>query len=572
MLREPSILDDQIIESRHIGKTTTPLYKIFPYLTRYPSLLFLALISVLIASLTVLGVGSALRLFVDRGFSSENPWGLVESLLFFFVTIAVMAFASYGRLFWFSQLSERITADLRKEIFSSLLKQNIAFFESLRVGEIQSRLTTDTTLLQIVLSTSLPIGIRNILIILGGLGMLLMTSPWLTAIIGGGAPLVLIPVLIYGRKVRQYSQVVQKDTASLSSQLDETFSAIRTVFAFCQEPFMSREFAKQVDITYQASVQRIDAKARLTALVMILVFGAISCVLWLGGQDVLRGDMTAGQLSAFLFYAVAVAGAAGSLSEIHGDILKAAGGTERIFEFLSLNPSIPSVISLPLPSPLEGQIQFREVSFAYPSRPHHPVLQGLSFEASRGEIVAISGSSGIGKTTIFNLMMRFYEPLKGAIYLDGISLEKTDVQALRNVIGLVPQDPFLFTGSLLENIRFGKLDATEDEVKAAAQEAYADEFIEQFPEGYHSLVGEKGLALSGGQRQRIAIARAILKNPAILLLDEATSALDTESETKIQDALETLRHNRTTLLIAHRKSTLKQADRVIELSTLLRYK
>lgn len=564
MLREPSGLDDSIKENRQVGKNPRVLRKIFPYLWRYPKSLLFSFISIVIASLSVLGVGSALRIFVDYGFSENIPFGLTGALTLLFTVVVIMALASYGRLYWVSQLSERIIADLRKDIFSHLLKQNISFFESTSLGEIQSRLTTDTTLLQIVLGTSIPIALRNILIILGGVILLMITSPLLTALITFIIPLILIPLLIYGRKVQRYSRLVQDKTALVSTRLDETFGAIRTVFAFCRETYMTDLFSTQVESTYHASLKRIEARARLTALVMILVFGAISIVLWYGGQGVIKGHMTAGQLSAFLFYAVAVAGASGSLSEIHGDILRAAGGIERIFEFLELKPSLKiSASPQPLPSPVQGHIQFMDVSFSYPSRPHHLVFKDISFEASKGKVIALVGPSGVGKTTVFNLLMRFYDPLKGQIFLDGIPLEDLDPHALRSVIGLVPQDPVLFTTTFLENIRFGNLNATDEQVKDAAKAAYADEFIECLPDGYHTHLGEKGVALSGGQRQRIAIARAILKNPAILLLDEATSALDTESEQKVQKALNVLKHDRTTLIIAHRDSTIQQADDII---------
>lgn len=566
MLREPSPFDDQIKEARHIGKNPAVFRKMLPYFWRYPKALLFSSLSIIVASLTVLGVGAALRLFVDYGFSKNGFLGLTGALLVLFTIVVIMAFASYGRLYWVSLLSERIVADLRKDIFSNLLKQDVCFFESTSLGEIQSRLTTDTTLLQIVLGTSIPIGLRNILIILGGLILLVLTSPFLTSLICIVIPLVLIPLLIYGHKVKRYSRLVQSKTAEVSAQLDETFGAIRTILAFCRETYVCQLFSTEVEDTYQASLKRIDARARLTAFVIILVFGAISILLWYGGQGVIKGHMTAGELSAFLFYAVAVAGAAGSLSEIHGDILRAAGGIERIFEFLALKSSLKiATPPSPLPSPLQGQIQFMSVSFSYPSRPHRLVLKDLSFEAVKGEVVALVGPSGVGKTTVFNLLMRFYDSSKGQILLDKIPLDTLDLPALRSIIGLVPQDPVLFSTTFLENIRFGNLDATDEEVKDAAIAAFADEFISTLPQGYHTHLGEKGVTLSGGQRQRIAIARAILKNPAILLLDEATSALDTISEHKVQEALESLKHNRTTLIIAHRESTIRQANRVIQI-------
>lgn len=566
MLREKSYLEDAPIESR--PKATRPhvLRNILPYLKRYPQNLALSFLTVLVASLTVLGIGGGLRYFVDHGFSENSSLGLLGAILILLSIVIIMALASYGRLYWVSQLSERVIADLRKEIFNHLLKQDMTFFETTSLGEIQSRLTTDTTLLQIVIGTSIPIALRNILIIGGGLLLLMLTSPFLTGVILILIPLVLIPILIYGRKVRQFSRLAQDKTAEVSARLDETFGAIRTVLAFCREAYMTHLFTTQVEHTYQTSLKRVKARAQLTAFVMILVFSGVSLVLWYGGQDVLKGQMTSGQLSAFLFYAAAVAGGASSLSEIHGDILRAAGGAERIFEFLALSPTlkIPHDPQL-LPSPLKGHVQFLNVEFAYPTRPHHRVFKDVSFEVFKGETVALVGPSGVGKTTVFNLLMRFYDPLKGQIFLDGIPIEDLDPHGLRSAIGLVPQDPVLFSTTFFENIRFGNLEASDEDVYAAAKAAYAHEFIEALPDGYHTHLGEKGMSLSGGQRQRIAIARAILKNSPVLLLDEATSALDTESETKVQKALETLKHNRTTLIIAHRESTIQSADRVIVL-------
>lgn len=567
MLREPSYIEDTPTEHRKQGTSSRILKKIIPYVLRYPKSLWLSFNFIILASFSVLGVGMGLRYFVDYGFSQRSQENLTESILILFSIIVFMAIASFGRLYWVSQLSERVIADLRKIIFTHLLNQDLSFFESTSLGEIQSRLTTDTTLLQIVLGTSVPIALRNILIILGGLVMLILSSPTLTGLILFVIPIVLVPLLIYGKKVRNYSKLAQKKTADISIRLDETFGAIRTVRAFSRESFMDSLFSSTVEKTYQISLKRVKARAYLTSFVMILVFGGVSLVLWYGGQNVLEGQLTAGQLSAFIFYAAAVAGSAGSLSEIHGDILRAAGGVERIFEFLDLNPNL-HISQNPklLPSPLRGHIQFSKVQFSYPTRPNHTILKDVSFEAFKGETLALVGPSGAGKSTIFNLLLRLYDPTAGQILLDEISLKDLDPTQFRNQIGYVPQDPYLFSTTFYENIRFGQLDATDEQIKQAACEAYANEFIEALPQGYQTYIGEKGVTLSGGQRQRIAIARAILKNPSILLLDEATSALDEESERLIQQALSKLKHNRTTLIIAHRPSTIQKADRIVHIS------
>lgn len=548
------------------GKRPSLLPHLVAYLRPYSRSLTFSFLSIIVASLSVLGLGGGLRLFVDNGFSALSSWNLGGSLLLLFAIVMVMAMGSYGRLYWVSQLSERVIGDLRKDIFSHLLKQDVHFFESMSLGEIHSRLTTDTTLLQIVLGTALPIGLRNLLIILGGLTMLMLTSPFLTGFLSFIIPLTLIPLLIYGRRVRRYSRLSQEKTAGIAARLDETFSAIFTVLAFCREAYMTELFTTQVELTYEAALQRIQARALLTACVMIFVFGGLTLLLWYGGQAVITGQMTAGQLSAFLFYALAVAGATGSLSEIHGDLLRASGAAERIVEFLACRPRlVQSPHPVTLPSPFLGCLRFSEVSFAYPSRPQHPVLDQVSFEIRRGETVALTGPSGVGKTTIFNLLLRFYDPNTGKILLNGIDLNDFDLTALRSSIGLVPQDPLLFSTTVFENIRFGKLEATETEIREAAKAAHADDFIQSLPQGYHTFLGEKGVVLSGGQRQRIAIARAILKAPPLLLLDEATSALDTESERQVQQALETLKQDRTTLIISHRTSTVQKADRSLKL-------
>lgn len=566
MLREPSYIENEIKEERHKGTDPKVLVKIFPFIRPYSKSLIYSLLTIIIASITVLGIGIGLRYFVDHGLVKNSFTGLTSSIIGLFMIVILMAFASYGRLYWVSQLSERVVADLRKEIFTHLLRQNVHFFETLSIGEIQSRLTTDTTLVQIVLGTSIPIALRNILIIIGGIILLILTSPHLTLILTVIIPLILVPLLMYGKQVRRYSRKAQDKSAEISERLDETFGAIRTVFAFCRESYMDQLFSQQVEKAYEASLKRVEVRAKLTALVMILVFGGISLILWYGSYGIAEGQLTPGQLSAFVFYGAAVAGASGSLSEIHGDLLRAAGALERIFEFLDLKNCLPIPLKFStLPVPLKGHYRFQNVHFSYPSRPHAPILQDVSFEISKGETVALIGPSGVGKTTIFNLFMRFYDPSRGQIFIDDIPIINLSLHELRSHIGLVPQDPILFSTTFFENIRFGNLKATDEEVKKAAKAAYADEFIEVLSQGYHTSIGEKGVTLSGGQRQRIAIARAILKNPPLLLLDEATSALDRESEEKVQQALAFLKHDRTTLVIAHRPSTLQKADRVITL-------
>lgn len=563
MFREPHPADESLPTDVKKGKDVKALRSLWPFVSPYKGMIFVILLSVTVAALTVIGVGAGLKYLVDNGFSQGDGQWLNWTLLGLFGVVFLMALSSYARLYSVSWLGERVVADLREKIFNHLLTLDINFFETTSIGEIQSRLTTDTTLLQVVISTSLPIAIRNVLIILGGLIMLLVTSPSLTGHIALLIPLILVPILFLGKRVRQFSKSTQDKTAGLSTRLDETFSFIRTVRSYCREHYVQQQFKAQILATQESSMTRIKARALMTSFVMVLVFGGISLVLWTGSKAVFIGDMTVGGLSSFLFYAIAVAGSFGSLSEIYSDLQKAAGAIERILEFLALEPEMTVPEPAYVLDPLGGEIFFKKVSFAYPSRIENPVIRDVTFQINPGEMIALVGPSGGGKSTLFSLIQRFYDPTLGSILLDGFDIKTLDLESIRSQMAIVSQDPAIFSTSIRENIAFGSLGATQEEIVAAAKAAYADGFIERLPQQYDTLVGEKGVQLSGGERQRIAIARALLCDPKVLLLDEATSALDTESERKVQDALEDLMKDRTTLVIAHRLSTVQKADRIL---------
>jgi ATP-binding cassette subfamily B protein len=441
-----------------------------------------------------------------------------------------------------------------------------AYFEVTRTGEILSRLTTDTTLLQVVVGTAAPIALRNLLMLAGGAALLFVTSIKLTLLVFLVAPLALLPIVFYGRRVKRLSRDSQDRVADVGSYIDETLTSIRTVQAFSHEGIDRRRFADHAEGAFDTSVRRVSARALLTAMVIGLVFGAVSAVLWTGGQDVLADRMTGGELSAFVFYAIVVAGSAGALSEVVGDLQRAAGATERLVDLLRTVPDIAAPENpTPLPEPPLGAVGFEGVVFHYPSRPDQSALEGFALTVGAGERVAIVGPSGAGKTTVFQLLLRFYDPQAGRITLDGVDLREAEPTDMRTRIGLVPQEPVIFSADAWENIRYGRPEASDDEVRQAAQSAAALEFLERLPDGLGTFLGERGVRLSGGQRQRVAIARAILRNPAVLLLDEATSALDAESERAVQQALDHLMVGRTTLVIAHRLATVLKADRIVVL-------
>jgi ATP-binding cassette subfamily B protein len=467
-----------------------------------------------------------------------------------------------------SWLGERVTADIRAAVYRHVVHQSPEFFETTRTGEVLSRLTTDTTLIQTVVGTSISLALRNTLLFAGGLVMLFVTSPKLTAIILGLLVLVVLPIVLFGRRVRKLSRDSQDRIADASALAGEILNAMPTVQAYTHEKIEAGRFGQSVEGAFQTAMRRIRARATLTMLAIVLVFGAIVFVLWLGAHAVLEGTMTGGDLGQFILYASIVAGSIGALSEVMGEAQRAAGATERLLELLGATSSIQDPAHpRPLPPRLANgaRVTLDDVSFSYPSRLDSAALAHLKLDIAAGETVALVGPSGAGKTTLFQLLLRFYDPQAGSIRLDGIDIRDLALHTLRDAIGIVPQDTVIFSSSALENIRYGRPDATDEEVVQAARMAAAHEFIERLPEGYRSFLGERGVRLSGGQRQRIAIARALLKNPPLLLLDEATSALDAESERLVQRALEAAMVGRTTIIIAHRLATVQRADRIIVL-------
>lgn len=533
------------------------------FLRPYRGQILAALVALTVAAGTVLAVGWGIRLLVDDGFTAGNTELLNDALLVLLVFIIFLAGATYARFFLVSWIGERVVADIRKAVFDHVLTLSPGFYETTRVAEVMSRLTTDTTLLQTVVGTSASMALRNLLLFLGGSVLLVITSPRLSGLAVLVVPLVLVPIIVFGRRVRRLSRESQDRVADVGAYVDESIAQIRTVQAFVHEPVDRLRFADRVEEAFAVSVRRISARAFLTAVVIMLVFGAVGIILWYGGHDVITGALSAGELTAFIFYAVVVAGSMGAISEVIGDLQRAAGATERLFELLEMTSDITVPANpTPLPSPVEGRVGLHNVSFSYPSRPDRPALDNFTLDVAPGERLALVGPSGAGKTTVFQLLLRYYDPQNGTLTLDNINLRDLDPAVLRGQIGVVPQEPVIFSADAWENIRYGRPDASDDEVRAAAEAAAATEFLDRLPEGFATFLGEKGVRLSGGQRQRIAIARAVLRDPKVLLLDEATSALDAESEQLVQGALDGLMKDRTTIVIAHRLATVVAADRI----------
>ncbi len=536
------------------------------YIRPYRGQVAIALAALLFTSSSVLGLGAGLRYLVDEGLGAENPEVLDRA---FYVLVAVtlmLALASFARSFFIARVGEKVVADIRRDVYGHVIMLSPGFYETTRTGEILSRLTTDTTLLQAVVGNTITFALRNLLLMIGGTILLVVTSLSLTSYVFVMLPLVVLPILLLGKKVRMLSRDTQDKVAELTVHVEESLNSIRTIQAYVLESLRCREFGAKVDEVLDTASRRIAMRALLTSLVIMLMFGAIATVLWIGGREVIAGTISPGDLSAFVFYAVVVAGAVGGISEIIGDLQRAAGAAERLVELLHQRSDIIAPDQpLHLPQTIRGGVVFDAVTFTYPARPDRPALHELSLSIEPGQRVAIVGPSGAGKTTLFQLLLRFYDPDQGRILLDDLPLDALHPQNLRHVYGLVPQDPVIFSDDVWANIRCGRPDASDKDVQAAADAAAATRFIDKLPHGFDSFLGEKGVRLSGGQRQRIAIARAILRDPAILLLDEATSALDAANERLVQQALERLMKGRTTLVIAHRLATVRAADRIIVL-------
>ena len=552
------------IPDRPASRNIRQLARVLGFLAPYRRQVAIALVALVVAAGCVLVLGQGLRRVIDGGFSSGDAALLDSALVALLAVIVTMAIATYTRFYYVSWIGERVTADIRRAVFGHLLDLSPGFFEVTRTGEVISRLTNDTSLLEVVIGSSASFALRNTLIMLGSMVMLFVTSPKLTALVVLGVPLVIAPILLYGRRVRTLSRASQARVADVSVYIDEALHEIRTVQSYGHENEDRARFGERVEQAFSTAAERIRQRALLIALVMLLAFGAVGIILWIGGHDVLAGRISAGQLSAFVFYAVLVAGAFGAVSEVVGDLQRAAGATERLMELLATEPQIRAPAKpQALPEHPRGEVTFENVSFHYPSRPDALALADFSLEVKPGETVALVGPSGAGKSTVLQLLLRYYDCESGAISLDGVQLRRADPRSLRTRLALVPQDPVIFAASVRENVRYGRPDASDAAVEEACAAAYASEFIERLPEGMDTFLGERGVRLSGGQRQRLSIARALLADRAVLLLDEATSSLDAESEHYVQMALARLMQNRTTLIVAHRLATVQNADRIV---------
>ncbi|WP_370193003.1 MULTISPECIES: ABC transporter transmembrane domain-containing protein [Aurantimonas] len=553
-------------EAERKRRDLKPLARLIPYLKRYKAKVAGAIFFLSLAALTTLSLPLAVRRVIDKGFDAPSTAFIDTYFAMLVVLAAVLAIASAGRYYFVITLGERVVADLRKDVFSRITRLSPGFYDRALTGEIVSRLTADTTQIKSVVGATASLALRNAILFIGAVVMMVITSPGLSLIVIAAIPVIIVPLVAFGRSVRRRSRYAQDTLADATAYATEAIGAVRTVQAFTSETATGNRFAAAVDRAFQAARASVSARAFLTAFAIFLIFSSIIAVLWIGAQQVTEGTMSGGTLGQFLLYAVFAAGAVGQLSEVWGEIAQAAGAAERLSELLAEEPAIRSPADpVALPRPARGEVVFDRVSFAYPTRPDVSTVHDLSFTVKHGETVAIVGPSGAGKSTIFSLIERFYDPDAGRVLIDGVDVRTADLEQLRSRIALVPQDVTIFAATAAENIGFGDPDASRPQVVSAARSALAEGFIEAMQDGYDTVIGERGITLSGGQRQRVAIARAILRDAPILLLDEATSALDAESEILVQRALEKLMEGRTTLVIAHRLATVLKADRILVL-------
>ena len=543
-----------------------PLTALWPYIWRHPGMVAVALVALVASAGAMLTVPVAVRRMIDHGFSGAD--GVFMDMYFAMLIVIglVLAMASAGRMYAVNWLGERVVADLRAQVFGHLATLGPAFYETTHSGEVMSRLTADTTQIKGAAGSALSQALRNTIMLAGALIMMFVTSPTLTALALAVIPAIVFPLIAYGRAVQRLSRTAQDRLADASAYAADNLGAVRAMAAFGQEGAVSRRFAEAIERAFAAARDRLLARAGLTAIAIFLVVASVVGVLWFGSRLVISGEMTGGRLGQFILYAVFAAGAMAELAEVWGELAQAAGATERLLELLDTHPKVRApAVPKALPEPPLGTVSFKGVHFAYPTRPGLSALNGVSFEVAAGETVALVGPSGAGKSTIFNLILRFYDPQLGIIAIDGLPVTDIDLQALRSRIALVPQEVALFDDTILENIRYGRSDASDADVEQAAAVAQADTFISGLPERYATRLGERGVTLSGGQHQRIALARAVLRNAPVLLLDEATSALDAESEAAVQRALGRIMQGRTTLVIAHRLGTVQRANRILVL-------
>ncbi len=555
----------EAVTVRHQASIST-LSMIFSFTLPYRKTMFFALLALVFTAGITLSIGQGLRMMIDNGFVAASHSQLNQSTLTLLLLTGLMAVGTYIRFYLVSWLGERVCADIRKKVFEHLVELHPSYFETNLSGEIMSRLTTDTTLLQTIIGSSMSMALRSSLMFIGALVMLLLTDARLTLVVFITVPFVLLPIFIFGRKVRVLSKRTQETVANVGTYAGEIIQQIKTVQSYSREGYEKNAFAIEVERSFEVGKLRIKQRSLLIAAVLMLVFSSVTSMLWLGGSAVLSGDMSAGQLGAFVFYSMLLASSVSTISQVWGDLQRAAGASDRLVELLQVQSEIVSKAK-PLHDAqlLAPQVSFENVDFYYPSRPGQAALKNLQFSILPGENVALVGPSGAGKSTLFELIQRFYDPASGVVYFDGVDLKELEHHQLREQMALVPQQPVLFSSDVSYNIRYGRPTATDQEVIAAAKAAVAHDFIMQLPDQYKSYLGEKGVRLSGGQKQRIAIARAILKNPRILLLDEATSALDAQSEAKVQRALQHLMQGRTTFIIAHRLATILDADKIMVL-------